>query len=73
MKIRCAESQKAWGGWRGGEFGEAAAQYAVLDAGEELRGVEAVVGDPVAVGAVDQGDQVVGSVGAIHLEHHMLG
>ena len=53
-------SQTAWGGRGGGEFGEAAAQYVVLDAGEELRGVQAVVGDPVAVGAVDPGDQVPG-------------
>ena len=36
-------SQTAWGGRRGGEFGEAAAQYVVLDPGEELRGLQAVV------------------------------
>jgi hypothetical protein len=36
-------SQTAWGGRGGGEFGEAAAQYVVLDAGEELRGPQAVV------------------------------
>ena len=53
-------SQTAWGGCRGDEFGEAAAQYVVLDTGEELRGIQAVVGDPVAVGAVDAGDQVSG-------------
>ena len=35
-------TQSAWGGRRGGEFGEAAAQYVVLDAGEELRGIQAV-------------------------------
>ena len=53
-------SQAAWGGCGGGEFGQAATQYAVLDAGEELRGIQAVVGDPVAVGALDSGDQVPG-------------
>ena len=50
-------SQTTRGGRRGGEFGEAAAQYAVLDAGEELRGVEAVIGDEVAVGALNPGDE----------------
>ena len=53
-------SQTARGGCRGGEFGEAAAQYAVLDAGKELRGVQAVIGDPVAVAALDPSDQCPG-------------
>ena len=53
-------SQTARGACRGGEFGEAAAQYAVLDAGEELRGVQTVIGDEVAVGALDPGDQCPG-------------
>src|SRR6201984_1862329 len=53
-------SQTAWGGCGGGEFSHAAAQYAVLDTGEELRGVQAVVGDEVAVGALDAGDQIAG-------------
>ena len=48
------------GGRSGGEFGEAATLYVVLDAGEELRGIQAVVGDSVAVGALDPGDQVAG-------------
>lgn len=53
-------SQMARGGGRGGEFGQAAAQYAVLDVGKEFRGIEAVIGDEVAVGAFDPGDEVAG-------------
>ena len=38
-------------------FGQAGGQDAVVDGGEEFRGVQAVVGDLVAVGAGDAGDQ----------------
>ena len=55
-----ADRKGARGGPCGGEFGQAAAQYAVLHTGEELRGVQAVIGDPVAVGALNPGDQVAG-------------
>ncbi len=43
-----------------GEVGQSGGQESVVDAGEELRGVQAVVGDEVAVGARDAGDQAAG-------------
>ena len=53
-------SEPAWCGVGGAEFGQPGGQDAVVDGGEELRGVQAVVGDLVAVGARDPGDQVAG-------------
>ena len=44
----------------GGEFSQTGAQNPVLDADEELRGVQSGVGDPVAVGALDAADQCPG-------------
>src|ERR1700739_47020 len=58
----CFESAR--GVFGGGEFGQAGGQDAVVDGGEEFRGVQAVVGDPVAVGARDAGDQAAGSESA---------
>jgi hypothetical protein len=44
----------------GSELSQAGGQEPVVDSGKELRGVEAVVGDPVAVCAGDAGDQAAG-------------
>lgn len=45
-------------------FGEAAGQDPVVDAGEQHRGVEAVVGDGVAVSPWDAFDQAVAAEAA---------
>ena len=48
------------GGWVGvGELGEPGAQQVVVGVGEQQRGVQAGVGDLVAAGAGDAGDEPV--------------
>jgi hypothetical protein len=46
-----------WGLWRGG--GQQRSEHPVVDLGVEDREGEAVVGEPVAVAAVDADDQAV--------------
>ena len=44
-----------------GELGEAGGQEPVVDAGEEHRGVQAGVGEPISVAVRDAFDQPVGA------------
>ena len=54
--------QSAGCGWAGvGEVGQAGVEQSVVEVGEQHGVVQAGVGDLVAVGAGDAGDQAVGA------------